>query len=217
MVSVASLETAFGTLWLAASERGLCRLALPSAKEHTRFREWMVRLPQWDSDAGKSPSIPLCQRGKRGAQGDFLRVSLVPIQKCRVTSPQREREPTDSLGQYVLARAKTELSEYLAGVRRDFTVPLDLDGSEFFRRAWAALLAIPYGHTLTYAALAAKLHSPRAFRAVGAACALNPVPLIIPCHRAVGSNGSLTGFAGGLAMKEALLRMEGALGKESRV
>ena len=162
--SVASLETAFGTLWLAASARGLCRLALPSAKEHTRFAEWVKR------------------HGPQGQQG-----------------------------MEVLALARTEVHEYLAGARRGFTVPLELEGSEFFRRVWDVLLSIPYGHTLTYTALAAKAQRPRAVRAAGAACALNPVPLIIPCHRAVGSNGALTGFGGGLAMKEALLRMEGAL------
>ena len=111
----------------------------------------------------------------------------------------------------VLALAQQEVHEYLAGARRRFTVPLELEGSEFFRRVWDVLRGIPYGHTLTYTALAAKAQRPRAVRAAGAACALNPVPLIIPCHRAVGSNGALTGFGGGLAMKEALLRMEGAL------
>jgi O-6-methylguanine DNA methyltransferase len=162
--SVASLETAFGTLWLAASARGLCRLALPSAKERARFEAWVER------------------HGPQGEQG-----------------------------MEILALAKTEVHDYLAGARRHFTVPLDLEGSEFFRRVWDVLLSIPYGHTLTYTALAANAQRPRAVRAAGAACALNPVPLIIPCHRAVGSNGSLTGFGGGLAMKEALLRMEGAL------
>jgi O-6-methylguanine DNA methyltransferase len=164
-VSVDSLETAFGTLWLAASERGLCRLALPPAREHDRFREWVAR------------------HGPQGRQGTA-----------------------------VLALAKKELREYLAGARRRFTVPLDVSGSDFFRRVWEALIAIPYGQTMTYTALATKAQRPRAFRAAGAACALNPLPLVIPCHRAVGSDGSLTGFGGGLAMKEALLKMEGALG-----
>lgn len=179
MVSITSLETAFGRLWLAAGEHGLCRLALPPAKEQARFHEWVVK---------RFPSAP-----------------------HNPQSAIEEREPE------ILTLAKRELAEYIAGSRRHFTVPLALDGSEFFRQVWDTLCAIPYGRTLTYAALAAKLHRPRAFRAVGAACAMNPVPLIIPCHRAVGSNGSLTGFAGGLAMKESLLRMEGALEKKSRV
>lgn len=187
MVNVTSLETAFGTLWLAAGERGLCRLALPSAKEHARFHQWVDK------------RFPSATRSFDYAQ-DRLPQSAI-----------EEREPE------ILALAKRELSEYIAGSRRHFTVPLALDGSEFFRQVWDTLCAIPYGRTLTYATLATKLHRPRAFRAVGAACAMNPVPLIIPCHRAVGSNGSLTGFAGGLAMKESLLRMEGALEKKSRV
>jgi O-6-methylguanine DNA methyltransferase len=114
----------------------------------------------------------------------------------------------------VLELAKTELCEYLAGTRCTFSVPLDVEGSEFFRRVWDALLSVPYGRTVTYSTLAAEARRPRAFRAAGAACALNPAPLIIPCHRAVGSDGSLTGFGGGLAMKEALLRLEGAVGRK---
>ena len=106
------------------------------------------------------------------------------------------------------AQARQELTEYFAGTRRTWTLPLDVDGSAFFQEVWTVLRRIPYGQTHTYTQLAADAGRPRAFRAAGAACALNPVPLIIPCHRAVGSNGSLRGFGGGLDMKRALLDME---------
>jgi len=213
VVNISSLETTFGTLWLAANEHGLCRLALPATKEHERFHQWVARrtsFPLSLDSPGRATPLGGSQAGGRG-----------PGRGCLPTPhPQNDYGRSLSLTLFhegrenkILALAKAELSEYLTGRRHHFTVPLDLDGSAFFRQVWEALFAIPYGGTLTYAALAAQLHRPRAFRAVGSACAKNPMPLIIPCHRAVGSNGSLTGFAGGLAMKESLLRMEGAIGK----
>jgi methylated-DNA-[protein]-cysteine S-methyltransferase len=102
-----------------------------------------------------------------------------------------------------------QLEEYFAGRRRVFDVPLDLVGTEFQRRAWLALLEIPYGETRTYAEQARRLGT--GARAVGSANARNPVPVVVPCHRLVGVNGSLTGYAGGIGEKERLLRLEGAL------
>jgi methylated-DNA-[protein]-cysteine S-methyltransferase len=103
-----------------------------------------------------------------------------------------------------------QLDEYFAGSRRTFDLPLDLVGTEFQRRAWLALAEIPYGETRTYAEQARLLRSGP--RAVGSANARNPLPIVIPCHRLVGTNGSLTGYAGGLEHKEWLLRLEGARG-----
>ena len=109
----------------------------------------------------------------------------------------------------VLKRAAAQLREYLAGKRRDFTVPFHIRVSPFQFRVLEAMSAIPYGRTATYGELARRLGRPRAARAVGAACAANPIPLLVPCHRVVGARGALTGFGGGLALKRKLLALEG--------
>ncbi|WP_313900636.1 methylated-DNA--[protein]-cysteine S-methyltransferase [Edaphobacter flagellatus] len=108
----------------------------------------------------------------------------------------------------ILVETESQLHEYFAGRRKRFTVPLDLRGTPFQRSVWAALLAIPYGETRSYAQLANQLGNARATRAVGAANGRNPVSIIVPCHRVIGSSGTLTGFAGGLAVKAQLLEME---------
>lgn len=109
----------------------------------------------------------------------------------------------------VLEELATRLTAYFAGERDDFDVGVDLWGTAFQVEVWNALCAIPYGSTVTYGGLARQLGRPNAGRAVGAAVGRNPVSIVIPCHRAVGSDGSLTGFAGGLAAKAWLLRHEG--------
>jgi methylated-DNA-[protein]-cysteine S-methyltransferase len=111
----------------------------------------------------------------------------------------------------VLARACEQLVEYFAGTRTTFAVPLEPAGTPFQRRVWEALRAIPYGATLSYSELARRLGDVRATRAVGAANGRNPIPIIVPCHRVVGADGSLTGFGGGLDRKRWLLEHEGAL------
>ena len=111
----------------------------------------------------------------------------------------------------VLVQAQTQLSEYFARARTTFDLPLDPGGSPFERRVWAALRRIPYGATVSYGELARRLGDVRATRAVGAANARNPIPIIVPCHRVVGSRGELVGFGGGLDRKRWLLEHEGAL------
>lgn len=111
----------------------------------------------------------------------------------------------------VLARACEQLAEYFAGSRTTFAIPLEPAGTPFQRRVWDALRAIPYGTTLSYSELARRLGDVRATRAVGAANGRNPIPIIVPCHRVVGADGSLTGFGGGLDRKRWLLEHEGAL------
>ena len=106
------------------------------------------------------------------------------------------------------AHARRELEEYFAGGRRTFSVPLALHGTAYQRSVWQALRAIPYGETLSYGELARRLGS--APRAVGLANGANPLPIIVPCHRVIGADGSLTGFGGGLPVKRALLELEGA-------
>lgn len=112
----------------------------------------------------------------------------------------------------VLALAVSELEEYFSGKRHSFSVPLALAGTEFQRAVWKALDTIAYGSTATYGAQASLMKKPRAVRAVGRANGLNPVCILVPCHRVVGADGSLTGYAGGLAAKKALLELEGKAG-----
>lgn len=112
----------------------------------------------------------------------------------------------------VLQEAAKQLSAYFAGQRAHFDLPLDLrGGSDFQQSVWQALLQIPPGATCSYAALSSAIGRPSAMRAVGGAIGRNPLSVVVPCHRVVGSAGSLTGYAGGLDRKTALLRLEGAL------
>jgi methylated-DNA-[protein]-cysteine S-methyltransferase len=104
-----------------------------------------------------------------------------------------------------------ELREYFAGTRRAFEVPVAPTGSVFQRRVWQAISAIPFGETVSYGALAVALGGLHLARAVGAATGANPIPILIPCHRVVGTDGSMTGYGGGLEMKVWLLQHEGAL------
>lgn len=108
----------------------------------------------------------------------------------------------------LLRRAAEELGEYLAGRRRDFTLPLDPRGSDFQRQVWQALRSIPYGQTRTYGQIAEQIGRRRAARAVGMANNRNPIAILIPCHRVIGSDGSMTGYAAGIAVKERLLALE---------
>ena len=107
-----------------------------------------------------------------------------------------------------LSAAAIQLEQYFAGERTEFDLDIELQGTQFERRVWDAVRAIPYGSTATYAEIAARIGRPGACRAVGRANALNPVAVVIPCHRVVGSDGSLTGYAGGIEMKRALLELE---------
>jgi methylated-DNA-[protein]-cysteine S-methyltransferase len=111
----------------------------------------------------------------------------------------------------VLADAARQLGEYFAGELRHFDLPLDFAGTDFQKQVWAALLAIPFGETRSYAEIARAIGRPAACRAVGAANGRNPISIVAPCHRVIGANGALTGFAGGLEAKQRLLALEGAL------
>jgi methylated-DNA-[protein]-cysteine S-methyltransferase len=117
-------------------------------------------------------------------------------------------DPLAEKNEKALRDVQKQVAQYDAGKRQSFDIELAWDGPPFHQRVWRLLTKIPFGVTTTYAALAAKLDKPRAFRAVGAANGANPIALIVPCHRVVGSNRSLTGFGGGLPMKRALLEHE---------
>ena len=109
----------------------------------------------------------------------------------------------------VLIEAERQLKDYFSGKRKSFSVKLDFKGTEFQKKVWAALLTIPFGETRSYGQIAKQIKNPKAVRAVGAANGKNPISIIAPCHRVIGSTGKLTGFAGGLEAKARLLALEG--------
>lgn len=119
----------------------------------------------------------------------------------------KEYEVSESPG---LHAAASQLLEYLDGRRTVFDLPLNPEGTEFEKTVWEALLTIPYGQVRTYGQIAAQVGRPTACRAVGRANGLNPISIVIPCHRVIGADGRLTGYAGGLEFKERLLKLEGA-------
>ncbi len=108
----------------------------------------------------------------------------------------------------ILVSAKQQLSEYLSGKRTSFDLPLDADGTEFQKQVWSELAKIPFGETRSYKQIAEAINKPRAVRAVGAANGKNPISVVVPCHRVVGSNRALTGYAGGVERKKKLLELE---------
>ncbi len=120
-------------------------------------------------------------------------------------------EPVECAEHPVLVQARRQLAEYFAGDRHVFDVPLDPTGTPFQLRAWSHLRKIPYGATRTYGEQAAAMGQPTASRAVGAANGRNPLSIFVPCHRVIGADGSLTGFAGGLETKRFLLALEGSM------
>jgi methylated-DNA-[protein]-cysteine S-methyltransferase len=131
---------------------------------------------------------------------------------CLVSFPEgsmrRDPDPDWIYNEKPFASARQQLTEYFAGERREFDLPLKLSGTEFQMNVLQALQQIPYGETTSYGDIAERIGRPKAVRAVGAANGRNPIPIIVPCHRVIGSHGDLTGFGGGLDTKEALLRLE---------
>lgn len=107
-----------------------------------------------------------------------------------------------------LQKAAQELSEYFAGNRKEFDIPLNPKGTDFQKSVWNALCTIPYGKTMSYGQVAAQIGNPKASRAVGMANNKNPIPILIPCHRVIGANGKLVGYGGGIWIKQKLLELE---------
>jgi methylated-DNA-[protein]-cysteine S-methyltransferase len=137
--------------------------------------------------------------------GDDDALSLVSFPEG---SMRRDPEPDWIYNEKPFTAARQQLTEYFAGERREFNLPLKLSGTEFQLSVLHALQQIPYGETTSYSDIAERIGRPKAVRAVGAANGRNPIPIIVPCHRVIGSHGDLTGFGGGLDTKEALLRLE---------
>jgi O-6-methylguanine DNA methyltransferase len=126
--------------------------------------------------------------------------------------PKKQRDETWIESPEKLRPYQEQIQSYFRGELRDFTCKLDLAGTEFQKKCWNALLRIPYGATCSYAEIARRVGSPRAFRAVGQANHNNPIAIIVPCHRVVTSAGTLGGYGGGLEVKDLLLKLEGAIG-----
>jgi methylated-DNA-[protein]-cysteine S-methyltransferase len=123
-------------------------------------------------------------------------------------SMRRDPEPDWIYKEKPLSEARKQLQEYFAGTRKAFDLPLRLNGTEFQVSVLNALQEIPYGETVSYGEIAKRIGNPKAMRAVGAANGRNPIPIVVPCHRVIGSSGDMTGFGGGIDTKEALLRLE---------
>lgn len=146
-----------------------------------------------------APFGPLCVLvGPRGVE----RIVLPRKPPCALDA---QRDDADVR----VVRVKDQLREYFAGTRRGFDLPLDPNGTAFDLSVWRYVLGIPFGEVRTYANLAQACSVPNAFRAVGAANGRNPLPIVVPCHRVVGTGGRLTGYGGGLELKARLLRLEG--------
>ena len=125
-------------------------------------------------------------------------------------NPKRVRlaELIEQIDHPILLETQKQLTEYFAGKRQQFDVPLDFEGTEFQKKVWQALLSIPFGETRSYRDIAEQIGNVKAVRAVGAANGKNPISIIAPCHRVIGMNGKLVGFAGGLGNKDILLKIE---------
>lgn len=137
--------------------------------------------------------------------GDESALSLIGFPKGKM---RHDPEPDWIFNEKPFVAARQQLAEYFAGDRKDFDLPLQLSGTEFQVQVLEELQKIPYGETTSYGDIATQIGRPKAVRAVGAANGRNPLPIVIPCHRVIGSSGDLTGFGGGLDLKEALLRLE---------
>jgi methylated-DNA-[protein]-cysteine S-methyltransferase len=138
------------------------------------------------------------ERGLAAILWENDRPGRVPLGRC-----------IEDVNYPVLRETRRQLCEYFAGERRVFSLPLHFSGTAFQRSVWQALLGIPYGETRSYGHIARQIGQPRAVRAVGAANGRNPISIVAPCHRVIGTGGRLTGFAGGLAAKAQLLALEG--------
>ena len=145
-----------------------------------------------------------------------------PVGKLRLSASQKgliaidvkakyskDATKPDGRAQEILAESRKQLAQYFAGDRKKFDIPLDLRGTPFQVKAWKTLTRIPYGKTISYGEQAKAMRNSKAFRAVGSANGKNPIPIIIPCHRVIASNGGLGGYSLGLKMKRQLMKLEG--------
>lgn len=160
------------------------------------------------------------ESGEREMNYSYLETPIGPLliagdreSICYIGFPKggKPRKPEDGWKESLsgpVKEAARQLREYFAGKRTEFDLPLAPEGTQFQRTVWRQLEKIPYGQTISYGELARRVGNPKASRAVGAANGANPIPIVVPCHRVIGANGKLTGFGGGLPIKEALLALE---------
>ena len=165
-----------------------------------------IRFGRFADDSAAAATVQLTADPAQSA--DALR-SAVSAELPDAARPKADPRPT-AMAPEVLRQAVRELAEYFAGERQIFTVPVAPAGTPFQQQVWAALQRIPYGATCSYRAIAEAVGNPKACRAVGMANHRNPIPILIPCHRVVGANGALTGYASGLKIKSQLLQLESA-------
>jgi len=148
-------------------------------------------------------------------QTDFGPVTIMDDGKGKIThlffSGNVTDIPVRTFESDIIKKTWQELEEYFSGSRRVFDIPMNPQGTEFQLKVWNELCKVPYGETVTYKDLAVRIGRPKGARAIGMAMNRNPISIIAPCHRVIGSDGSMTGFAHGVDMKEKLLRMEGAI------
>jgi methylated-DNA-[protein]-cysteine S-methyltransferase len=154
-----------------------------------------------DADEARGPCVGRLSL----AAGESVAKSATFVERAALT------ESSAPVERALVERAFAEIDAYLSGSLRSFSLPLAPRGTEFMRRAWDALLEIPYGETRSYGEIARAIGKPGAARAVGMANNRNPIAILIPCHRVIGADGSLVGYAPGLALKRALLELEGSL------
>ena len=186
--------------------------------------DWVIRMETLHSTIFKSPVGPLflaaSARGLVALEFDARlpgQQTIRPNPRDLRKEKQRSEKHAESKGVRFEESANVmqcyvrELEEYFAGLRREFTFPLDLRGTDFQLACWRALLAIPYGETRSYGDIARAVGRPQGFRAVGMANNRNPLAIVVPCHRVIASDGTLCGYGGGLDIKRKLLELEGAL------
>lgn len=165
MIHFASFDSPIGKIWIAKSDKGTCRIGLPSEDKESFSNRLRTQFPH--ENATENPKI--------------LKYEL------------------------------SQLEDYFTGKLKKFTFPLDFQSSPFYKKTLTAVKNIPYGKTVSYQQIANQIGNPMAARAVGNANANNPIPIVIPCHRVIASDGTLGGYGGGLRMKQWLLELEGAL------
>lgn len=182
MISFIVFQIKYGWIALSSTHRGLCSLILPESNDKLAKQKIISELNR-----------------RYGENIEFEKINNVNQCYC------------DSKAQYFLNKAKEELARYFNGKEVIFSVPVDLERyTQFQKSVWKAVCKIPYGHTCSYGYIAQCIDKPFAFRSVGQALKRNPVPIIIPCHRVISSDGSIGGFSGGTRWKEILLSLEKA-------
>lgn len=202
---VKRLETELGMMIAAATEKGICLLEFADCQRFNRKLQSLESAFKARIDLDNNPhwNAP----GRQQSQTWPHDLSYTTLQEA-VNGQQDSTTPHNASCKLHLDALKRQLAEYFKGERREFDISLDLVGTEFQKMVWLSLLQVPYGHTISYAEQAKLIGRPTAVRAVANTNGQNRVAIILPCHRVIGSNGTLTGYGGGLWRKEKLLELE---------